>query len=158
LDKSVQEIYGNRIRTRVCGVCLKNGTILLVNHGGLYGHDFWAPPGGGIEFGQSIHSNLEREFLEETGLSISVGDFRFACEFIQPPLHAVELFFNVSVNKGELIVGSDPESDDGYQIITDVAYLSFNVVNRIPDSHKHGLFKWVKSIENIQQLKGYLKL
>ena len=158
VDKSVQKIYGDRVRVRACGLCSKGSRLLLVNHAGLYKHDFWAPPGGGIEFGQSIASTLVREFGEETGLRIKVGEFQFACEFIHPPFHAVELFFRVSVTGGSLSRGSDPEMSETDQLIKDVKYLTDVELGGVPRKHKHGLFKVAKTIEKVQGLKGYLKI
>ncbi|CAN5356717.1 NUDIX hydrolase [soil metagenome] len=158
MNKSVQQIYGNRVRTRVCGLALKDDLILLVNHGLLFGHDFWAPPGGGVEFGNTIEFDLKREFVEETGLKINIRDLRFTCEFIQPPLHAIELFFNVDIISGQLLTGSDPETGKNDQVITNVRYISFLELNQMPDNHKHGIFMRAKSIENLQSLQGYLKI
>ncbi len=158
MDRTVQEIFGNKIRIRVCGLCWKDNQLLLVNHHGLYNHDFWAPPGGGMEFGQTAASNLEREFIEETGLTIQVNEFLFSCEFIHPPLHALELFFKVSATSGTPIVGKDPEMGQKAQILDQVKYLSESEINAIPEMHKHGLFRLAKSMEKIIGLRGYLKI
>ena len=158
MDKSVQEIYGNRVRVRVCGLCWKGDRMLLVNHRGLYKHDFWAPPGGGSESGQSVEFNLRREFREETGLRIKVGSLQFVCEFIQPPLHAIELFFDVTAIGGRLFTGADPEMDEKEQIIHEVKYLAESEIRALPARHKHGLFKTGKTLEKVRDLKGYLKI
>lgn len=158
MDKSVQEIYGSRVRARVCGLCWEGDMILMVNHVGLYHHDFWAPPGGGIEFGLSSSSNLVREFKEETGLDIEVGEFLFVCEFIQSPLHAIELFFEVTTTGGSLFTGKDPEMREEEQIIKSVKYLSESEINALPEGHKHGIFKLVKSVKRIRATRGYLKI
>ena len=158
MDRTVQEIYGNRVRVRTCGLYQQDNQLLLVNHHGLYNRDFWAPPGGGLEFGQSATSNLEREFLEETGLTVKAGEFLFACEFIQPPLHAIELFFDVIAAKGSHQVGKDPEMGTNEQIIRQVKYFSDSEINDILETHKHGLFRVAKSIEKIRALRGYLNI
>ena len=158
MDKGVQNIYGNRLRVRICGLCWKDEKLLLINHFGLYDHDFWAPPGGGAEFGQFAAGNLEREFMEETGLMIKTEELQFICEFVQPPLHAIELFFNVKVIGGKLITGTDPEMGEKQQIINQVKYLSSPEIESIPDSNKHGMFRNGKSIEKIRGLSGYLKI
>jgi len=158
VDKTAQQIYGGKVRIRVCGLSWKDEKLLLVNHFGLYHHDFWAPPGGGIEFGDHAETNLEREFAEETGLVVKTEELQFICELIQPPLHAIELFFNVMVIGGKLITGSDPEMDEKQQIIKQVQYLSIAEIDRMPDSHKHGLFRFAKSRDKIMGLRGYLKI
>ena len=116
--------YGNKIRVRVCGICVQDDKILLVNHSGMNeSGEFWSPPGGGLEFGESIEDCLKREFLEETNTVISVGKFLKINEFVKPPLHAIELFYEVKILSGEIKIGFDPEMD--YQIIKDIQWLSF---------------------------------
>jgi 8-oxo-dGTP diphosphatase len=153
----VQEIFGNKLRVRVCGICIHHGQILLVNHDGLDTPHFWAPPGGGIQTGESAHEALVREFKEETGLTIEVRDFLFACEFIQLPLHAVELFFQVSVTGGNLKTGQDPELGNR-QIIKDVCFFDDVQIRSIPLAHLHGIFKEAADIAQIGRLRGYFKL
>src|SRR6478735_2451882 len=95
-NPNVSEItqkYGNRVRLRACGLCWRGNALLMVNHKFLTSGDFWAPPGGGVEFGQPSQEALAREFKEETNVTIAAGSLLFTCEFIKPPLHAVELFF-----------------------------------------------------------------
>lgn len=53
------------------GILIQDGKVLLTqNHSGPY-QGLWGLPGGGIEFGESPEDTLQREFLEETGLSIT---------------------------------------------------------------------------------------
>lgn len=158
MDKTAEIIYGNRVRVRVCGLCLEDNRLLLVNHYGVYGHDFWAPPGGGVEFGLSAGTNLVREFREETGLEVKVGDYRFGCEFIKPPLHAIELFFEVVAVRGILTIGHDPEMGTRPQVISDVKFFSFAEIDAMPENHKHGLFKLAKTAEKVNELRGYLNI
>src|SRR5688500_12756173 len=100
MNTELTTVYGNKIRVRVCGLCWQEDKLLMVNHSGIRDGDFWAPPGGGLEFGESLEQRLKQEFLEETGLAVSPGHFIFGSEFIQKPLHAIELFFNVSIVGG----------------------------------------------------------
>ena len=116
--------YGNQLRVRVCGICVQQGSILLVNHSGMNeSGEFWSPPGGGLQFGETIEDCLKREFLEETNTVISVGKFLKINEFVKPPLHAIELFYEVKILSGEIKIGFDPEMEK--QIIKDVQWLSF---------------------------------
>ena len=156
-DVTVNEFYGNRVRLRVCGICIVQNKILLVNHS-LYdsASSFWSPPGGGVQFGETAIDALKREFKEETGLNVEIGDMLFMNEFIQPPLHAVEIFFNVVSVEGELITGSDPEFLQHNQIIKEVRFLSIEEVKGIAKTDIHGILKNIDSFADIFTIKGYI--
>ncbi len=144
------QFYTNKLRVRVCGICLQENKILLVCHRGLIdGKDFWAPPGGGLVFGESIRSGLKREFVEETGLEINAGRFLFINEFLRPPLHALELFFEVQPIAGTLMVGTDPDLPADAQLITAVEYLTFAQVKAIPINQKHSIFHELVNFDDL---------
>jgi 8-oxo-dGTP diphosphatase len=155
MSNPVHEIYGNRIRVRGCGICVVDNAILLVNHSGLGPNDFWSPPGGGVNFGESITDSLVREFKEETGVEIQVQEFLFASEFIQAPLHAIEFFFLVEKTGGKLKTGADPEADT--QIIKDVKFMPWQELKN-QRQNLHGIFKKVDQPSEIMGLRGYFKL
>jgi 8-oxo-dGTP diphosphatase len=154
MKSEIAKIYGNRLRVRVCGLCRDGERLLLVNHKGGPQTDFWAPPGGGVEFGDSIVETLKKEFLEETNLTIEVGSFAFGCEYLAPPLHAVELFFEVTVIDGDLKSGYDPE----LQIIQDTAYLSPAEILSKPALQLHGIFRHYTQAGQLRNLKGFYSI
>lgn len=149
--------FGNRLRVRVCGICVEEDRILLVRHRAL-GREgvLWAPPGGGMHFGQSAGANLVREFREETGLTVSVGDFICTHEFLEPPLHAIELFFNVSISGGSLRTGTDPEMEPSAQIIDEVRFVPFDEIAHGEPAQYHNILRICSDLSKIQDLRGYL--
>ena len=153
-DPEVVQTFGNRLRLRVCGLCLDGDALLLANHRGVGPlENFWIPPGGGVHFGEAAPEALRREFREETGLEVTVGDFLFVNEFVGPPLHAVELFFRVHVTGGRLRTGTDPEVVR--QLITQVAYLDFAAVKRLRPAEAHNLFRACDNLPELLGMRGY---
>lgn len=154
MNQELIEVYGNRVRIRVCGVCWVDGRLLLVNHSSLTTSDFWAPPGGGVEFGTTLDKNLQREVLEETGLEVRVEEFLFACEYLKEPLHSVEMYFRVSILNGELVTGNDPE----LPIIKDVRFVSEAEIAKIPDECLHGILRLARTETDFRKLTGFYKI
>jgi 8-oxo-dGTP diphosphatase len=135
----VENKYGGHIRVRVCGVLFENSKYLMANHQGInYLGDFWCGPGGGLEFGESIETALKREFLEEAGLKIEVGKFIEFIEFVKPPLHAIELFFEVKKIGGNFQLGHDPET--GNSILKEVKWMELAEIEAINPSEIHKFY------------------
>lgn len=154
MHDEIIETFGNRLRVRVCGICIQGDSLLLANtRDATRPGDFWSPPGGGMHFGEPAHETLRREFGEETGLEIAVGGFMFACEFIAPPLHVVELFFQVAVVGGQLAKGTDPELRR--QVIAEVGFYPFHEIRQREPAALHSLFRHCGSLAELLALRGY---
>ena len=153
MNPEIAEIYGNRVRLRVMGLCWQGKSLLMVRHK-MGNGDLWAPPGGGLEFGELLEDALKREFLEETGLIITVGKFLFGCEFLQQPLHAVELFFEADWVSGKLKTGNDPE----LQIIQTAQFLSPEEIRSVPIDSMHGIFRKYEDTERLRHLTGFYRI
>lgn len=151
-------MYGNKLRVRVCGVCFDGDNLLLVRHRALtkVGH-FYAPPGGGMHFGESAEGCLKREFAEECGLQIRVHDYLFTHEFLRPPLHAVELFFAVEVCGGKLITGHDPEMPREEQIIEQVRYYTPDEIEEEKGEQMHHMINLCQDPKDLMKCRGYFK-
>ena len=158
IQKTIVENFGNKLRVRVCGICIENDKILMVNHHSLTkGDDFWGPPGGGMDFGESVEENLKREFVEETGLKIEIEKFMCVHEYLCPPLHAIELFFKVNRINGKLNIGSDPELGKNEQIIKDVKFIPFAEIKGFGKNNVHQLFNHVHEISDFNNLNSYIQ-
>ena len=68
---------------RVYGVLVDRENRLLVSDEFIRGNYFTKLPGGGLEFGEGTRDCLTREFMEETGLTITVGAHLYTTDFFQ---------------------------------------------------------------------------
>ncbi len=155
LEKEIEEKFGGRLRTRVNGVLIQDNQILMIKHKMGSGKYFWNVPGGGMKYGSSAMENLKREFLEETGLLIDVKKFLCTYEYLDKPLHAVELYFEVEAVGGELKMGKDPELSDEFQLITEMRFFDIDNLALIKNTEKHRLFWGIKSLNDVRMWKGY---
>jgi 8-oxo-dGTP diphosphatase len=72
------------ITVRVYGVLIDPAHGLLVSDEYIRGDYYTKLPGGGLEFGEGTRDCLVREFKEETGLDVTVGDHIYTTDFYQP--------------------------------------------------------------------------
>lgn len=73
------------------------GRLLLVRRSNPPGAGKWSIPGGRVERGERLARAVEREVLEETGLSVSCGRFVGFAERFDAEHHFVILDFEVSL-------------------------------------------------------------
>jgi len=158
IESEIERIFGNKLRLRVSGICVRDNQILLIKHANLgEGGYLWSPPGGGLHFGESVEMCLKREFEEETGFTIAMKRFLFVNEFLQPPLHAIELFFEVEIAGGALLLGKDPEMQENSQIIKEIAFLDTKTLQKEPSVCVHNMFRGLKNISELFQKNGYFR-
>ena len=74
----------SHITVRVYGVLIDPTYGLLVSDEFIRGDFFTKLPGGGLEFGEGTRDCLVREFKEETGLDVTVGNHIYTTDFYQP--------------------------------------------------------------------------
>ena len=154
-SEQIVKKFGQQARVRVMGVLIREAKMLLINHSGLNEeNELWLPPGGGVEFGENAIKCLEREFLEETNLVVTVGRMLFVNEFISDTIHAVELFFQIDDAKGVPRLGHDPELGDR-QILVEMGFLS---IDEVKNKGKNRVHRWLGRVNSFDELlaqKGF---
>ena len=73
----------DRFTIRVYGVLLDETKRVLLSDEFIRGDYFTKFPGGGMEFGEGTRDCLKREFKEETGLDVSVGEHIYTTDYYQ---------------------------------------------------------------------------
>ena len=74
----------DRFTIRVYGILLDENKRILVSDEFIRGDYFTKFPGGGMEIGEGTRDCLKREFKEETGLDVIVGDHMYTTDYFQP--------------------------------------------------------------------------
>ena len=154
----VQNTFGHRLRVRVCGLCFTGPDLLLVRHRGLGENGYlYAPPGGGVQYGERTEDALVREVHEETGLQVVVRDFLFVYEYRSLPLHALDLFFSIDVTGGKLRTGYDPELGSEEQLIEAVGFMSPEAIAHERGGSMHEMINRCHSPKELLSWRGYFE-
>ena len=68
---------------RIYGILIDSSKRVLVADEFIRGHFVTKFPGGGLEYGEGTRDCLKREFLEETGLEVTIGEHIYTTDFYQ---------------------------------------------------------------------------
>ncbi len=90
-------------------VIVEAGRMVLVKRGREPGKGLWAVPGGKVEPGEHLRDAARREVLEETGLSVEIGDVVWVGEVIDDEHHLVLIDFMGTFEGGELTAADDAD-------------------------------------------------
>lgn len=129
------------IRNSIKALIIEGDKILLTKNQDTEGY-FYLCPGGGQEHGETFHTALKRECIEEIGCSVEIGDLLFIREYIGKnhehaafdfDAHQAEFYFVCQLSQGK---------DTNFQPTN-------------PDSHQIGL-EWV-TIEELSNYRLYPK-
>ncbi|MGC1177002.1 MAG: NUDIX hydrolase [Candidatus Saccharimonadales bacterium] len=106
IDPRLEEIDDSLYRVAIRALIVSDSRILAVKE--VDGGDWWAIPGGGVDYGETLKDCLLREIKEEIGVqdsSIS-GDFEIIHYNIGKVVNGVprmNVYFKVSVPEDEII-------------------------------------------------------
>lgn len=101
-------------RVGIYGRCVSDSSILLTR---LSAREpdagRWTLPGGGMDFGETPHETLTREFHEETGLVPRIGGLVAVHSYVSPatprrgPLHVLQFVYDVAASGSPTVVEVD---------------------------------------------------
>jgi 8-oxo-dGTP diphosphatase len=97
------------IRVTVDAIILENGRILLIKRGRNPYKDFWALPGGFVEYGETTEEAVKREAEEETGLQCEIVKLVgvYSAPDRDPRGHTISVVYVMKVKEGEVSAGDD---------------------------------------------------
>lgn len=102
----------NRPGIGVSVLLIKDGKVLLLKRQGSHGNGTWAPPGGHIEFGESIEDCARRETREETSIEVGAVTFLAITNdlFAAEGKHYITVWLKGEYSSGEAIITSPREA------------------------------------------------
>lgn len=78
-----------QIKTRVCGLAIREQSILLIRYDYPDEPPLWHIPGGGAEPGELLSDAVEREFQEELGIPVAATVLSFVCNSVRTNDHGL---------------------------------------------------------------------
>lgn len=109
---------------RVYGILLDKNKRLLVSDEFIRGSYFTKLPGGGLELGEGTRDCLQREFMEETGLPVEIGEHIYTTDFYQVSAfnnkdQILSVYYYVTTNEAETLITKKKPFDFEPQQIAD---------------------------------------
>src|SRR5438045_1622965 len=96
------------MRNSAKAIIVRDGRLLVTVNRHDNGEEFYILPGGGQNFGETLHETLQRECLEEIGVNVDIRDLAFIREYIgkhhefahfDGHVHQVEFMFLCTLKK-----------------------------------------------------------
>lgn len=94
---------------RVYGILIDEYKRILVSDEFIRGAYITKFPGGGLEFGEGTRDCLAREFKEETGLDVTIGEHLYTTDFYQrsafnPQHQIISIYYFVHCNTTDTLI------------------------------------------------------
>jgi 8-oxo-dGTP diphosphatase len=124
----------------------KDDKTVLIKRASSYGKGTWSPPGGHVEFGESVIEAARRETMEEIGVEITNLKILGFTEDITDIKHYITIWVQADWASGELKTKDIEFTEIGLFSMDNLPmplFISFeNLLNRIDQfKEKYGLMK-----------------
>lgn len=119
---------------------IKNNQILLGKRKNAHGEGFWAPPGGHLEFNETIEECAKREIQEEVGIEIkNIKEIGFTNDFFKKEnKHYITIFVTCDIESGN-IQNMEPHKCEGWEFF-DLNKIPENIFLSVKNAIKKGIF------------------
>ena len=118
-----------QVKIRVAAIINKKNKFLFVKLK-KEGREFWIPPGGGLEYQETLSECVIREVKEETFLDIQPEKIVYMRDLIGDNKHELEIFFYATLVGGKLTKGVDPEIRENHSL-EEVKWMTLEELNKV---------------------------
>jgi ADP-ribose pyrophosphatase len=112
MKQESSNLYPVESRVGIGAITIKDGKVLLVKRGIEPSKGLWAVPGGTLKLGETMQECAAREILEETGITIKIGDCIYVFDFIERDSKGNIKFHFVIVDFAADYVAGEPKGAD----------------------------------------------
>ena len=111
-------------RIAVRGVFVHEGKLLCVKLKPYNGQrtDFWCTIGGGVDDTEPFLGAIQREIIEETGITPEVGNLLYVQQYVQDDVENTEFFFHIK-NAEDFVNIDLSKSTHGQEEIAEIAFM-----------------------------------
>ncbi len=121
-------------RVAVRGIVFREGKLLCVKlkpYQEVITGDYWCVPGGSVDEGEALIPALEREIIEETGITPEIGPLLYIQQFMHGEREVLEFFFHVK-NAGDYLDIDLVSTSHGSKEIEKIAFIDPATTNILP--------------------------
>jgi len=108
----------NQFKIRTRAIIFHEDKLLVVKNNNS---DFYALPGGHLEFSENIQESLKREIFEELGVEAEIGRLLYVNNFIEGDKQSIEFFFKV-INSEDFLNIDKLKGTHSFELV-DIAWL-----------------------------------
>jgi len=111
-----------KFNLRVYGLLVNPNNEILVSDERRNGHVFTKFPGGGLDWGEGTIACLKREFQEELGITIEIGDLFYLTDVFQQSAfnkndQLISLYYWVNYEDTKSIVCEPKRANEDYEVV-----------------------------------------
>ena len=131
--------YPDKPRVAVGGIVFKDNRVLLVRRGKPPAEGDWAIPGGSVNLGETLQQAVERELLEETGITVKANEITYVFDVIPRDRDGRIRFHYVIIDLMADYIGGQARAGDD---VSDAKWIAAHELKDLPiNSSTLGLLK-----------------
>ena len=129
----------NSLVIRVRGVIIHEGKLLVVRHSHASATNFYALPGGKLEWNEGIRECMVREIEEELGVTPVLGRLLYVHNLLINEVQSIEFFFEIT-NGSDYLDTSNLKGTHSFELAEILFISPTDDVNLLPKAF-HDEFK-----------------